>query len=54
MENTDKTKEAVDRSMEKSKILRAKSKDTGDKLNALKVKADEFIHLDDKDPKKEK
>lgn len=45
-EKYDKTKQATDSLLEKSKALRAKSKVTETKLNELKAQVDEFIHTD--------
>ncbi|MDQ8003531.1 MAG: hypothetical protein REI64_01955 [Pedobacter sp.] len=46
MDKTDKNKQAMDSLLEKSKALRAKSKETETKLNELKAKVDKFIHSD--------
>ncbi|WP_461790962.1 hypothetical protein [Pedobacter sp.] len=53
MEKSNKNKLATDQLLEKSKELREKSKATGDKFNALKVKLEEFIHPNTDTAKKE-
>lgn len=54
MEKTDDHKKATDRLLEKSKALRAKSKEVETKLNDLKAKVEEFIHPDKDSPKSTK
>jgi len=43
---TDKNKEETENLLEKSRVLREKSKATETKLNELKAQVDEFIHSD--------
>ncbi|MNK17108.1 hypothetical protein D3C87_352910 [compost metagenome] len=47
-EKVSKNQQATDSLLEKSKALRAKSKETENKFNELKAQVDEFIHSDKK------
>ena len=43
-EKTDKNKQATDSLLEKSRALRAKSRETETKFNELKNQVDQFMH----------
>jgi len=50
-EKVNKNQQATDSLLEKSKALRAKSKETENKFNELKAQVDKFIHPDKSKPK---
>ena len=52
-EKTSKNQQDTANLLEKSKALRAKSKETESKFNQLKAKVDEFIHSDKSKPKQD-
>jgi len=52
-DKTSKNQQDTANLLEKSKALRAKSKQTENKFNELKAQVDEFIHSDKKKPKQD-
>lgn len=52
-EKTTKNQQDTANLLEKSKALRAKSKETESKFNELKAQVDEFIHPDKHKPKQD-